>query len=369
MESDAPGFILTIVAFLAGFSLLVFIHEMGHFLVARAFGVKVDAFSIGFGRELFGWTDRKGTRWRISMLPLGGYVKFFGDQSAASDPSRAAADMPAQDRAVCLHFKPVWQRALVVAAGPAINLLAGALVFAGFYLFYGINVAEPVVAKVMPESAAAEAGLSEGDRILRIDGKAVDSFSDISPIVRLYPGREVSLTIKRDARTMTITPTLGTQYMEDRWGNRYPYGVLGVQSGPASNQPVGPIRAVGEGVEQTGVMIRSIFTTLGQLVMGLRSVDEVGGPLRIATMTGEAAAKGPETFIWFLALISINLGVINLLPIPVLDGGHLMFYAIEALKGSPLSAKAQEAGFVAGFALVLMFMVLVTLNDLKSMAL
>ncbi|WP_417463616.1 RIP metalloprotease RseP [Kordiimonas sp.] len=369
METEGPGLLFTIAAFIGGFSILVFIHEWGHYAVARLFGVKVDTFSIGMGRELIGRTDKNGTRWKISILPLGGYVKFFGDASAASNPGDIPEDMSLEDREVCYHFKPLWQRALIVFAGPAINLIAAALVFAAFFYSYGIGVSEPIIEAVAEESAAFEAGLQPGDRILSINGEEVERFSDVGAVVRLYPGGDVTMLLERDGEQITKVVTLGIAYMEDRFGNRYPYGRLGISSPQVERIELGPIGALAEGGRQTVAMTDTIFTTLGQMIMGLRSVRELGGPARIANMVGEAAHISVQNFIWLLALLSLNLGILNLLPIPVLDGGHLLYYGLEAIKGSPLSKKAQEAGFVAGFALMLIFMLLVTLNDLQSMAL
>ncbi|WP_417448964.1 RIP metalloprotease RseP [Kordiimonas sp.] len=369
METEGPGLLFTIAAFIGGFSILVFIHEWGHFAMARLFGIKVDTFSIGMGKELIGRTDKNGTRWKISVLPLGGYVKFFGDASAASNPGDIPSDLSPEERAVCFHFKPVWQRALVVFAGPAINLIAAALVFSAFFFSYGVGVAEPVVSSVAENSAAAEAGLQPGDRIVSINGETVDRFSDIGGVVRLYPGADVSVTIDRGGVRESFDVTLGIAYMEDRFGNKYPYGQLGITSGQMTRVELGVLGALYEGGRQTVAMTDTIFTTIGQMIIGLRSVKELGGPARIASMVGEAAHVSIENFVWLLALLSLNLGILNLLPIPVLDGGHLLFYAFEAIKGSPLSKKAQEAGFVAGFALMLIFMLLVTLNDLQSMAL
>jgi regulator of sigma E protease len=369
MESDGPGIILTIVAFIGGFSALVFIHEWGHYSVARLFGVRIDSFAIGFGKELIGWTDKKGVRWKICALPLGGYVKFFGDASGASNADGSVDGLSEEEKADCFHFKPVWQRALIVFAGPAINLLAAIVVFAGFFFAYGTSVTQPIIATVSENSAAAEAGLLPNDRILEVNNKSIDRFNDIAPIIRLYPGQTIPILFERDGQVFERSVTIGTAYFEDRFDNRYPYGVLGVSAPQGERQELGVTSSLVEGTKQTGSMISTIFTTTGQIIVGLRSVNELGGPVRIATMTGEAASRGIENLILFLALISINLGVVNLLPIPVLDGGHLMFYLIEAVKGSPLKKRSQEVGYFAGMALMLIFMVFVTLNDLQSIVL
>ncbi len=369
METEAPSILFTIVAFLGGFSLLVFIHEWGHFIVARIFGVKVDTFSIGMGKEIFGRTDKNGMRWKLGAFPIGGYVKFYGDATAASNPGDIPEGLSPEERAVCFHFKPLWQKSLIVFAGPAINLLAAAVVFAGFMYTYGIQVSEPVIAGFSETSAARAAGMKIGDKIISINGESVERFNDIGPIVRLRPSYEVPVQIERAGRVMNFQATLGVAYFEDRFDNKYPYGVLGVTSPPGTRLDLGPLDSFGEGVRQTASMTKTMFTTLGQIVIGLRSVTELGGPPRIANMVGEAANRSFQDFIWILAILSLNLGIVNLLPIPVLDGGHLLFFGLEAVKGSPLSKKAQEASFVAGMAFLLIFMVFVTLNDLHSMAL
>ncbi len=369
METEGPGILFTIAAFIGGFSILVFIHEWGHFIVARIFGVKVDTFSIGMGKEVFGRTDKNGTRWKFSILPLGGYVKFFGDASAASNPGDIPEDISDEEKNVCFHYKPVWQRALIVFAGPAINLVAAALVFAAFAFTNGVSISEPVIASIVEQSAADKAGLLPDDRIISVNGETVSRFSDVGNIIRLYPAATIPLVVERDGARQTIMVTLDITYMQDRFGNQYPLGRLGVGSGRPVLMELGVVAALNEGVRQTVDMGDMMFTTLGQIVLGVRSVKELGGPVRIANMVGEAASISLTSFIFFLAILSLNLGIVNLLPIPVLDGGHLMFYGLEAVKGSPLSKKAQEASFAAGMALMLIFMVFVTLNDLQSMAL
>ncbi|PCI64458.1 MAG: RIP metalloprotease RseP [Kordiimonadales bacterium] len=369
METAGPGIIFSILVFLAGFSVLVFVHEWGHYIVARIFGVRIDTFSIGMGKEIYGRTDKNGTRWRLSAIPLGGYVKFYGDASAASNPGDIPEGLSEAEKAECFHFKPLWQRSLIVFAGPAINLIAAALVFAFFFMQYGVRISEPVLNSVEPQSPAAVAGLLAGDLILSVNDEEVERFTDMSNIIRLYPGATIDFEIDRQGQIIVIPVELGIKYFEDRFDNRYPYGYLGVRSAPAQRQELGLFGALSEGTRQTVNMADTMFTTLGQMILGLRSVNELGGPGRIANMLGEAASLGFQNFLFMLALLSLNLGIVNLLPIPVLDGGHLVFYGLEAIKGSPLSKKAQEASFIAGAALMLIFMVLVTLNDLQSMAL
>jgi regulator of sigma E protease len=369
MDFDIQEILFKLAAFVGGFSLLVFIHEWGHFSVARLFGVKVDTFSIGMGKELFGRTDRNGTRWKVSAFPIGGYVKFFGDATAASSPGDMPTDMSREERDVCFHFKPLWQKALVVFAGPAVNLIAAVLLMAVLIYINGYRVSEPVVSVVAEGTAAEEAGFQVDDRILQIDGTKLDRFSDLARIVSLRPGQQLTFLVERSGEQLMLRPTIGIRYMKDRFDNQYPQGYLGV--GPYQKVVADPgvLESLGEGSRQAVSVTKTIFTTLGQMILGIRSVKELGGPVRIADTIGEAAQISFQHFIWIIAMLSLNLGIVNLLPIPVLDGGHLVYYGLEAVKGSPVSKKAQEAGFVAGFALLLIFMVLVTLNDLQSMAL
>lgn len=369
MDIDLYLILFKLAAFVGGFSLLVFIHEWGHFSVARLFGVKVETFSIGMGKELFGRTDKNGTRWKVCAFPLGGYVKFFGDATAASTPGDVPSGMTPEEKSVCFHYKPIWQRALIAFAGPAVNLVAAVFVFAGLVYINGYRVADPVIAQVLEESAAAEAGFQVDDRVLAVDGTDVARFSDVARIVQLRPGQRLDFLVERDGREVILKATVGVRYVEDRFGNQYPQGQLGVSSYQSVVENPGLLASLGEGTRKAGEVTKTIFTTLGQMVLGVRSVKELGGPLRIADTIGEAAQISFQYFLWILAMLSLNLGIVNLLPIPVLDGGHLISYALEAIKGSPISKKAQEAGFVAGFALLLIFMVLVTLNDLQSMAL
>ncbi len=369
MENEAPGILLTAAAFIGGFSILVFIHEWGHYAMARYFGVKVETFSIGFGKELFHWKDKAGTRWRIALFPLGGYVKFFGDATGASNPSDVLGDMTEEQKKVSFHYKPLWQRALVVAAGPAVNLIVPVFVFAAYLYSYGMIITPTILSEVMPDSAASKAGFQAGDKIIAADGDPVERFRDVAQIVRIQPGGLMDFQVERNGQEIILSADLDKHYMEDRFGNKYVYGSLGVRSIPGDRVELNVFSSIAEGGRMTIATIDSIFETTGQLIMGLRSMKEMGGPIRIIAMSGEAAQMGLDNLIRFLALISINLGIVNLLPIPVLDGGHLLFYGLEAIKGKPLGKMAQEASFVAGFALILFLMVILTLNDLHSLAL
>ena len=367
--SGSPGFLLTVLAFVAVIGPLVFVHEMGHYLVARWCGVKAEVFSIGFGPELFGWVDKRGTRWRIAALPLGGYVKFMGDLNAASQSDPAWIEMPAAERAKSFPAKPLWQRAAIVAAGPVINLLFAVVLLGGLALVRGDVTSPPVIGKVAPASAAQSAGLRAGDRIVSIMGRDVESFADISAIVSLRPAEPLAYVIDRKGTMLDMTIAAGTRIETDRFGNIFRIGQLGVASGPITLRPVALWEAPIIGTRHAVELTRSAIDGLGQVITGRRSVKELGGPLKIADISGQAAYMGPETFIFLMALISINLGFINLLPIPMLDGGHLLFYGIEALQRRPVSPVVQEWAFRSGLLLLLTMMLLVTFNDLGSFGL
>jgi regulator of sigma E protease len=361
-----PSFLYTVAMFAVVIGVLVFIHELGHYLAARMFGVRAETFSIGFGRELVGWTDRRGTRWKLSVLPLGGYVKFVGDMNASSQPSPEVEHLPANQREGIFAFKPLWQKAIIVAAGPLINFAFAIAIFAAFFMIYGHAYTPPTVAQVVPGSPAAAAGLKPGDRFLSIDGADVDRFEDVVRIVTLNPGHPVVAEIERGGAELRLTITPATLLEEDRFGNRYTRGQLGVASGGRVIAERGPLAAVWYAVDETVMMTRAMADTMVQVVTGRRSVEELGGPLKIAQFSGQQASMGLPNFIQFMALISINLGFINLLPVPMLDGGHLFLYAVEGLRRRPLSPKFQEWAFMSGFAALISLMLFLTWNDLAS---
>ncbi|MFZ5608898.1 MAG: RIP metalloprotease RseP [Pseudomonadota bacterium] len=370
MDAAGPGILYSLAMFLIVITVLVFVHEMGHYLVARLFKIRVETFSIGFGREIFGWNDKHGTRWKVSLVPLGGYVKFFGDANAASGPDAAVAGMSEAERAVAFPAKPVYQRAAVVAAGPVINYLFAILIFAGFFLVLGYNHVPPVVGQVEPGSAAAEAGLAPGDRIIALNGRVVDEYADIFHYVVVRPEEKVVIDLERAGRPMRLTATLRRIVERDSFGNEAERGQLGIGAGgEMTYRPVSPLEALSLGAARTWDAQVTMIEGLKRIILGRMSMDQLGGPLKIAKYSGEAASTGVFNLIFMVAFISISLGFMNLLPIPVLDGGHLAFYAVEAVRGHPLSARAQEYAMLAGLMLVLVFFVFVTWNDLKSFGL
>ena len=364
-----PGFLLTVLAFVAVIGPLVFVHELGHYLVGRWFGVKAEAFSIGFGPELFAWVDRRGTRWRVAALPLGGYVRFKGDMNAASMTDPAWLEMSAKDRAESFPAKPLWQRAAIVAAGPAINFLFAMLIIATFAVVHGESRTPAVAGIVEQGSAADAAGIKVGDRILSFNGRAMDTYTDMVMYTRIRPGEPVDVAIERNGQRLEVRTKIGAVMEDDGFGQKFRVGRLGIGAGEPVVERVSLLRAPIVAVERTGQIVRTMVETLGQIVSGGRSVKELGGPLKIAQVSGQAATLGLESFIFFVALISINLGFINLLPIPMLDGGHLLFYGIEAVQRRPVSPQAQEWAYRSGLAVLMAMMLLVTFNDLSSFGL
>lgn len=367
--TDNPGILITLFAFLIVIGVLVFVHEMGHYMVGRWCGVKAETFSIGFGKELTGWTDKRGTRWKICMLPLGGYVQFAGDMDPASTPNDDWVNLSPQERNQTFQSKSLWKRSAIVFAGPAINFIFAILIIMGFVLTYGVTTTPPIVAEISENSAAERIGMQPGDRVVSIDGDKVELFSDLQKKVALLADQNVEIIYERDDQLITKQDTIGVQIISDRFGNEYEFGLLGMSSNQIEWRDVSLAEAPVVAVNETIGIVDQIVTTLGQVITGKRSIKDLGGPLKIAQVSGEQFKLGLRNFVWFVALISINLGFINLLPIPMLDGGHLMFYAIEAVRRKPASAKVQEWAFKSGFALVVTFMLVVTFNDLTSFGL
>ncbi|MEN2784936.1 RIP metalloprotease RseP [Sphingomonas qilianensis] len=366
---ETPGLFLTVLAFVLVIGPLVFVHEMGHYLVARWCGVKAEMFSIGFGHEVFGITDKRGTRWKFSWLPLGGYVKFAGDLNPASQTDPAWLALPAADRARTFPAKPLWQRALIIAAGPVVNFLLAILILMGFALLYGDVRTPPVVREIVPNSAAVRAGLQPGDRIVSLGGRSVETFDDVSRYVKIRANETVRIELERSGTIVQRDVVIGTQEQRDRFGNEYQLGLLGIAPDRPVLLEVGLLEAPVVALRQTRDIVVTMVETLGQVITGRRSVKELGGPLRIAKISGEQISVGPEAFVFLIALVSINLGFINLLPIPMLDGGHLFFYAIEAIGRRPVNPAVQEWAYRGGVVALLMFMMFVTFNDLGAFGL
>jgi regulator of sigma E protease len=368
------GLIGYIIPFLFVLTIVVFFHELGHFLVARWAGVKVLTFSLGFGPELAGFNDRHGTRWKISAIPLGGYVKFFGDESEASTPASAEtlAGMTEEERAGSFHHKKVGPRAAIVAAGPIANFILAIVIFTCLFTFFGKPSTSARVDKIETGSAAERAGFQVGDVVTVIDGAAIGSFSDMQRIVSIHGGDTLNFTIKRGDSTVQLRATPEQREQKDSFGNVHRLGILGItratNPGDVVTERVNPATALWLGVKETWFVVDRTLAYIGGVFTGREAADQVGGPLRIAQISGQVATIGLAALIHLAAVLSISIGLLNLFPVPLLDGGHLLFYAVEAIRGRPLSERAQEMGFRIGLGLVLMLMVFATYNDILHLA-
>lgn len=372
MANDVLQFMLLpftkVLPFLVVLTVVVFVHEMGHFLVARWCGVAVRTFSIGFGKEIWGFTDKLGTRWRLAWIPLGGYVKFMDDENAASVPSKEAIEaMTPEQRAGSFHAKPVWKRAAVVAAGPAANFILAIVIFAMWFSIFGVRMSEARIADVMADTPAARAGFQKDDLITGINGGAVKSFEDVQKVVSTSVGRPLTFAVDRAGSKIELVAT--PELREQQAGNQtISTVVIGIRraDNAASVQVAqpGPIEALQLGVEQTRFIVTSTLGYLGDVIGGRQKADQLGGPARIGDIAAKVADKSVIDLVYLIGFISVSVGLINLFPIPLLDGGHLLFYAIEAVRRKPLSDGAQEIGFRIGFAVVLALMIFATFNDL-----
>jgi regulator of sigma E protease len=387
--------LVSLLAFLVMLPVIVVIHELGHFWTARLFGIRVDSFAIGFGPAVKAWTDRKGTVWKLCAIPLGGYVKFFGDANAASAGTEVEGDAPpaksqrealaaaltVEERRDCFHFKPVWQRAAVTAAGPVANFILAIVLLAGLFMAFGRIVVEPVIGGIAENSAAAEAGFEEGDRIVSLNGQSVRSWDAMAARVKLASDEELTFTIDRDGETLELLATPRRTEQTDGFGNKIEAGLLGVAADPQniSRRRFGPVDATVEGTQEVGRIISITARYFSRLVLLQEDPRQIGGPVRIAQFAGQAATSGFDpaadvglldrlavsgaNFLQVAALISISVGFLNLLPVPVLDGGHLMFYGYEAVTGKPMNENAQAFLFRLGLALVGTLIVFVVVND------
>ncbi len=355
-----------VILFLFVLTVLVYVHEWGHYWVARRNNVRVEVFSIGFGPEIYGWTNSVGTRWKISAIPLGGYVKMFGQSDLPEDDDEEVQPLTPEEEEVSFQHKTLSQRAAIVVAGPLANFILAIVLFAVLLMVFGAPRHYAGVGKVLPDSAAAEAGFQIGDRILSINDEPVTWFSDLVNIVRVNPGKSLRITVRRGGEEMTLAAVPKAQVRTDEDGKTVEIGMLGVGYDPeqAQYERKNPLEATWVGVQQTVTLTGNILSYLGQLIVGRGDPKELGGPLRIAQLSGQMAKGGIDNLIFFMAALSVNLGLINLFPIPLLDGGHLLFLAAEAIRGRPLGPQAQEYGFRFGLILVLILMVFATWNDL-----
>jgi len=365
--TEHPGILFTIFAFLLVIGPLIFVHELGHYLVGRWCGVKADAFSIGFGREIAGYTDSRGTRWKLGWIPMGGYVKFAGDMNPASQPTPEWLALPPEERARTFQAKAVWQRFLIVFAGPATNFLVAIGIFMAFFAAYGVPRTPATLSAVIDKSPAAAAGLQPGDRITAVAGRPVDTFDEMAEMIRFRPDERLSLSVERGGQLLSVSVKTAANIERDRFGNEFRKGTIGVMSGQQVIERVPLLELPAEATRQTFGIVRTMIDTLGQIVTGRRSVKELGGPIKIAQVSGQQASLGLLNFVMLMALISINLGFINLLPIPMLDGGHLVFYLFEGIARRPVPERAMEWAFRSGLAVLLSFMIFVTLNDILSL--
>jgi regulator of sigma E protease len=365
LKALSHNFFYYVLGFVIILTVLVFVHEFGHYIIARWNRVRVEVFSIGFGPELFGWWDRAGTRWKFSAIPLGGYVKMFGDSDATSGlPAPGLSRLSQAERDISFHYKRLGQRAAIVAAGPAANFLFAIVALAVLFMTYGQPFTPAEVGQVQPGSAAEQGGMRPGDVILKIDGRSVLRFEDVQQAVRLNPGVPMTIVIRRDSEDKTLQVTPSRTELTDRFGNHYEVGLLGIARSGIEYVKRDPATAIAQAGVETWNLTTGTLGALWQMVDGTRGTDELGGPLRIAQISGEVVQLGIGPSLQLMALLSINLGLINLFPVPVLDGGHLLFYAAEALRGKPLGQRAQEYGFRIGLALVVTLMVFVTWSDL-----
>lgn len=373
LSAFGGGLVTYLVPFLFVLTLVVFFHELGHFLVARWCGIRVLVFSIGFGPEIVGFYDRYGTRWKISAVPLGGYVKFLGDENAASAPDRQAVDaLSESEKREAFVSQSVGARAAVVAAGPIANFVLAIVIFAAIFALFGKQSTSARVDSVQAGSAAEKAGFQKGDLVLSIDGTAIESFSDMQRIVSASAGATLTVEVERGGAHQTIKAVPDLKEVKDGFGNKHRMGVLGISRsmlpGDIKVEKVNPFRAVVMGAQETWFVVHRTLAYIGGIFAGSEDADQLGGPIRIAQVSGQVATAGFVPLLHLAGVLSVSIGLLNLFPIPLLDGGHLLFYLVEAVRGRPLSERAQEVGFRIGLAIVVMLMIFATFNDILHLA-
>jgi regulator of sigma E protease len=355
-----------ILSFVVIISVIVFIHEFGHYWVAKKFGVRIESFSIGFGKEMFGWNDKHGTRWKIGWAPLGGYVKMFGDESAASTPDNdKLRSMSDDEKKHAFFYQKLYKRFLIVLAGPAANFITAIVILTFFFVVYGRPETKPIIETVVENSAAAELGLKKGDEIIELDGNKIERFEQIKGVVSLSPNIPISITYLRDGKEVKTTITPKSVETKSIFGDVAKIGLIGITASIAEYKKLGVVESVSASVNETYDISKKTLQAIGQMITGQRSAQEISGILRIADYSGKSVDQGFRMVFWFMAIISINLGLVNLFPIPMLDGGHLFFYLVECVRGRPLSEKTQEYFFRFGFFILMSLMLFATFNDLR----
>jgi len=371
LTSSAGNILSALPPFLLVLTIVVFFHELGHYLVGRWCGIHADVFSVGFGPELIGRNDKHGTRWKLSLIPLGGHVKFRGDENAASLPSGAGADLSEAERDGSFPGAALWRRAATVAAGPVANFILAIAIFAVMFVTNGRVISDPVVSKVLPASAAEAAGILPGDRFVAIDGIEVEIFDDVQRYVSVRPEVPITVTLEREGKMVDVTLTPERTEISDTFGNKMEVGRIGVatneDSGNFRVREYGPLEAVGEGVAQSWYIVTRTVDYIGNIITGREKPDQLGGPIRVAKYSKDMSTLGIGALIQLAAVLSVSIGLLNLMPVPMLDGGHLVFYAIEAIRGRPPGAVAQEWAYRFGLTLVLALMLFATWNDVSML--
>ncbi|MEW7008211.1 RIP metalloprotease RseP [Lentilitoribacter sp. EG35] len=359
-----------VLSFIVVLSIVVFVHEMGHYLVGKWCGIHATTFSIGFGKELFGFTDKSGTRWRLALIPLGGYVKFFGDQNATSASDGTAIEMSEADKARSFYYASVGRRALTVLAGPMANFILTILIFTAMFATFGRQIADPIISEVVAQSPAEKAGLQKGDLFVAVDGIEVIVFQDLKRYISSRPETEVAITVKRNGQDEILTLIPDRIVSKDRFGNEIEEGRMGVmvsaEGGNFRQQIFTVPEAVGQAFSESWFIVTRTFDYIGNILVGRESAKQLSGPIGIAKISGQVATLGVLALVQLMAVISLSIGLLNLMPIPILDGGHLVFYAFEAMLGRPLSLKTQDYALRVGIMILLSLMIFTTFNDVGS---
>ncbi len=356
------------LSFIVVISAIVFVHEYGHYIVAKLCKVKIESFSIGFGKEIFGFNDKSGTRWKFSIIPAGGYVKMFGDANEASAPDQEnLKNMPLEDKQYAFHFKKLYQKALIVAAGPIANFLLASVILSFFYMYHGKPYTPAIISNIAKDSAAYESGLEIGDKIISIDGEEVITFDQIIRTVSTNVNSTINITYQRDGITheAELKPKLVDS--KDVFGNKIQSRKLGISSNITHYEHLPAISAISASIIEIKHIITSTCKVLSQMITGKRNLDDLGGPIRVIKYSGQSMDKGVLFTLWFIAMLSVNIGFVNLLPIPVLDGGHLFFYLIEACTNTTIAMRIQHYSMKAGIVLIFALIAFTTFNDLKML--